>query len=128
MLDAARRGLFTPLASWDLAEEIVDVLRRPRLRRYRITEDDIRDVLAVLGALLPNVVVDVTVWDLRDAPVVGAAIAGRADAIVTGDKDLLDDPDLIRWLAEQHVDVLDPPALLARLRWGGDPSTPRTRG
>src|SRR6266568_2719190 len=43
VLDAARRGFFTPLASWDLAEEIVDVLRRPRLRRYRITEDNIRD-------------------------------------------------------------------------------------
>ena len=52
---------------------------------------------------------------LGDAPVVAAALAGAADAIVTGDSDLLADEALCRWLAERDVEVLTPVVLLERL-------------
>jgi predicted nucleic acid-binding protein len=48
-------------------------------------------------------------------PVVGAAIAGNATAIATGDRDLLDDADLRSWLQERRIEVVTPAAVLVRL-------------
>jgi predicted nucleic acid-binding protein len=46
---------------------------------------------------------------------VAAALAGRADAIVTGDRELLEDPDLRIWLWARSVEVLKPAELVKRL-------------
>ena len=81
-------------------------MHRPKLRRYRVTEEDVRDVLVLLAPLLPSVEVDVAARDPGDAPVIAAALAGRADAIVTGDGDLLDDQDVRAWLEERGVEVI----------------------
>jgi predicted nucleic acid-binding protein len=59
--------------------------------------------------------VDVDIRDAEDAPVVAAAVAGRADAIVTGDADLLDDAALREWLTERGVRLLSPRELLEEL-------------
>ena len=83
MLELVRDGHVQAVASWGLAEEIVEVLRRPRLRRYRITERDISDVLVLLAPLLPDVDIEVEMHDPSDVPVVSAALAGAADIIVT---------------------------------------------
>ena len=56
---------------------------------------------------------------------VAAALAGAADAIVTGDSDLLADEALRRWLAERDVEVLTPVVLLERL---GDRDGATVRG
>jgi predicted nucleic acid-binding protein len=47
--------------------------------------------------------------------VVEAAVAGRAEMIVTGDRELLDDPDLRAWLIERGIDLVTPAALARRL-------------
>jgi predicted nucleic acid-binding protein len=83
-------------------------MRKPKLRRYEIDDRDIDDVLLILRATLPHIEVDVTLRDPRNAPGVAAAVAGRADAIVTGDADLLDDEPLRSWLIERGIDVLTP--------------------
>jgi predicted nucleic acid-binding protein len=101
--------------SWELASELVAVLRRPAIRRYGITEADIEVVLEVLGPLLPGVDVADEVRDPDDVVVVGTALAGSAAAIVSGDRGLLDDADLRGWLAARGVEVLTPTALLERL-------------
>ena len=103
------------MASWELAEEVVEVLRRPRIARYGITEGDVADVLVLMAPLLPGVEANVEIRDPDDAKVVGAALAGRADAIVTGDRDILDDPDLRRWLEHHGVEVLTPAEFLRAL-------------
>jgi uncharacterized protein len=115
VLEAVRRGRIEAVASWDLAAEIIDVLRRPRLRRYAVTERDLEDVLVLLAPLLPAVDVEIEVRDPDDAAVVAAAVAAEADAIVTGDQDLLDDEALIAWLQHRGVEVLSPRTLLAAL-------------
>jgi len=74
------------VASWALAEELLDVLRRPKLRKYRIVAQDFGDLLAILAPFLPSV--EVQLRDPDDVPAVAAAVAGRAGAIVTGDNDL----------------------------------------
>jgi putative PIN family toxin of toxin-antitoxin system len=113
VLDAIRAGAIEPVVTWALADELVTVLRRPALRRYGFTDGDVEDVLVLLGPFLPDVEVTVDIRDPADAPVVSAALAGRAEAIVTGDRDLLDDDDLRHWLAARGVTLLTPAELLA---------------
>jgi putative PIN family toxin of toxin-antitoxin system len=115
VLDAVRRGDLEPIVSWELARELADVLRRPEMRRYGVTEGDVDDVLAVLGPLLPDVDISVEIRDPDDAAVVGAAIAGAAAAIVTGDHDFLDDAHLRSWLATRGIEILTPAETLDRL-------------
>lgn len=104
-----------PVLSWELAEELVDVVGRAKLRRYEISEEDVRDLLTLLAPDLPTVDVEVGLRDTADVPVVAAAIAGNAEAIVTGDKDLLDDAALRAWLAARQIDVLKPAEFAERL-------------
>ena len=103
------------VGSWELATELAAVLPRPKLRRYEISAEDIRELLVLVGRDLPDVDVEVELRDPRDAPVVAAAIAGRAEAIVTGDRDLLEDEDLRHWLTERGVELLTPRELLKQL-------------
>jgi putative PIN family toxin of toxin-antitoxin system len=89
-------------------------MRKPKLGRYEIADRDIEDELLILRATLPHIEVDVTLRDPRDAPVVAAAVAGRADAIVTGDADLLDDESLMSSLRERGIQVLTPAEFVQR--------------
>ncbi len=71
--------------------------------------------MILLSPFLPSVEVDLPLRDPDDAPVVGSAVAGRAAAIVTGDRDLLDDEELRAWLAERSIELLTVRELLERL-------------
>jgi putative PIN family toxin of toxin-antitoxin system len=116
VLAAVRAGTIDPVVSWELVEELVGVLRRPKLARYRIHEDDVEALLALLAPFLPTVELALEPRDPDDAPVIAAAVAGGAEAIVTGDADLLDDPALRKWLQERAIEVLEPGELLTRLQ------------
>ena len=90
------RGLrdrrFVSIASRPMLEEIVDVLARPRLRdKYGLGGRDVETFLRFL--LLRSELVAPTVRiercrDPRDDIFLEAAVAGRADRLVTGDADL----------------------------------------
>jgi putative PIN family toxin of toxin-antitoxin system len=99
-----------------VAREIVDVLRRPAISRYGVTEADIEELLVVLGPLLPDVEVEIELRDPNDAPVIASAVAARAEAIVTGDRDVLDDAALRAWLSDRSIAVMTPAETLERLR------------
>ena len=115
MLEAIKSGRLEPIVSWELVKEIVDVLRRPRLKRYGISDDDIEALVGALSPFLPTVVVNVEMRDADDIPAASAAISGRASAIVTGDRDFLDDDALLAWLSQRGVDVLTPTQVLGLL-------------
>ena len=96
----------------DAADEIVSVLERPRLRRYLSLEEARRFVADLASATtqvddapLPHPAV---CRDPRDDYLVALAVATHADAIVTGDRDLLE-------VFEPPVAVLTPRALMERL-------------
>jgi predicted nucleic acid-binding protein len=80
-----------------------------------VTDRDVREILHLLAPLLPTVEARITLRDPDDAPVVSAALAGTADAIVTGDLDILDDDDLRAWLRVRGIQVLSPTELIDRL-------------
>ena len=115
IVEAVRRGEVEPVLSWELFEEIADVLARPKLEGYELPPETLGVLLQFLAPALPTVELDVELRDVDDAPVVAAAIAGQADAIVTGDRGLLDDAELRTWLAERGVHLRTPAELASTL-------------
>jgi len=112
LLDAALDGRVELITSPALVREIASVLARPRLRRYLSLEEAERFVADLAGvtaltadAPLPYPAV------CRDPPddyLDALAREGDAEAIVTGDADLLS-------LKEPGLSVITPPDLLDRL-------------
>jgi putative PIN family toxin of toxin-antitoxin system len=88
-----RMGHYTLLYTQLLLEELVDVLSRPRIRnKYGVTEDDVKTVMALLLLRGEAVSVNQTLTvcrDPNDNKFLEAAMAGKADVIVSGDEDLL---------------------------------------
>lgn len=78
VLEAVLAGTLEPVMSWQLAEELTDVLTRPKPARYEISEDTLQTVLMFLTRTLARVEVDVPARDPRDVPAVAAALGGNA--------------------------------------------------
>jgi len=93
VLTRLRDGDYTLLYAEPLLDELVAKLALPRIRaKYHLTEDDVETVLALILLRGEPVVPQrrITVCrDPKDNVVLEAAVAGDADYIVTGDKDLL---------------------------------------
>ena len=89
---AWQSGLLKPLASRDTVAEIVRVLAYPK---FRLSADDQQELLAdylPAATVVPIPSPPPTVPDCRDVhdlPFLHLAVAGLADALVTGDADLL---------------------------------------
>ena len=115
MLELVAREALTVVATWELVEELTEVLRRPGLARLGVTEADVIAVLGYLAPVLPTLDVDVELRDPKDVLVIAAAVAGRDEAIVTGDRDLLHDAELRTWLVERRVELMTPRELLERI-------------
>jgi putative PIN family toxin of toxin-antitoxin system len=84
-------GLLEVVISDEQLEEITTVLRRPKFRKH-FSSDDIEEFLSLLYKSTRIVTVHHTIRDCRDEKdnfILETAIRGRADYIVTGDKDLL---------------------------------------
>ena len=84
-------GLLEVVISDEQLEEIASVLRRPKFRKHFST-DDIEEFLSLLYKSAQIVEVHHTIKDCRDEKdnfILETAIRGKADYIVTGDKDLL---------------------------------------
>lgn len=117
LLNELRAGRFRLLYSEPLLEEIAEVLSRPRFRdRYKVTADDISDILSLIVQEGEEVFPSASIAacrDPKDDKVLEAAFFGRADVIVTGDDDLFAlDPF-------EGIQILGPAAFLARLAQAG---------
>lgn len=84
-------GMIEIIISDEQLQEITSVLRRPKFRQYFST-DDIEEFLSLLYKSVRIVELHHTIKDCRDEKdnfLLETAIRGKADYIVTGDKDLL---------------------------------------
>jgi len=93
VLQRLRNSGYTLLYSEALLAELADVLNRPRIRhKYHLEDEDIATVLALIllrgEAVTPARRINAC-RDAKDNYILEAAITGRADAIVSGDQDLL---------------------------------------
>jgi putative PIN family toxin of toxin-antitoxin system len=88
-----RDGDYTLLYSRPLLEELMDVLNRPRIReKYRLTNQDIQTVAGLVllrGEEVTPMERITACRDPKDDKFLEVAVAGKADVIVSGDKDLL---------------------------------------
>lgn len=92
ILRAWQTGKIQLLYSPALLDEIVSVLARPRLAKYGLNVDDAAatiDYIAELGQLVIPTQSLAVCRNPKDNHILEIALAGRADAIVSGDADLL---------------------------------------
>lgn len=112
VLEAALDDRLELLSSPTLLSEITSVLVRPRLRRY-LSLDEAARFIADLASQTTHVndapePHPAVCRDPRDDYLVALAVAAEADAIVTGDRDLLE-------LPRPPIAVVAPRALIERL-------------
>ena len=89
--DYILEGQLDVVISDEQLEEITTVLRRPKFRKH-FSPDDIDEFLSLLYKSARIVKIHHTIKDCRDEKdnfILETAILGKADYIVTGDKDLL---------------------------------------
>ena len=94
VLRLARSQKITILASEALSLELETTLRRekfqPRLQKRGYTVDDLMSVAKRFSELYPNTNVEIAeLRDPKDNKILAVALAANAEAIVTGDLDLL---------------------------------------
>ena len=105
---AYREGRFTLIASTPMLVEVETVLRRAKFAS-RFSEARITELLHLLqtGAeLVPVAGMLQLCRDPKDNVIIETAVSGRADALVTGDKDLTDAAEVMDYLAERGIQVL----------------------
>ena len=79
------------LFSHELLEEFLDVAKRPKLRKY-ISRDELEDLLETIDEVAEFVNVTSEISECRDPKdnfLLSLAVDGKADYLLTGDKDLL---------------------------------------
>lgn len=88
------RHEFVLITSEAVLSEFAEVLHRPRVQRYRNwTTQQYQESVHLMranGLVVEPAEVLGFERDVNDVHVLGAAVAGEADYLVTGDKDLLD--------------------------------------
>lgn len=115
-------GAYIYLYSAEVLEELADVLSRPRLhQKYALDSAATATLLKLLwlrGERLDPQVQVVACRDPKDNKLLELAIAGRAEAIVTGDLDLL----VLNPF--EGIPILGPAAFLRLLPSANSPSSP----
>lgn len=99
-----------------LSQHILDELAQHYRSKFKATRRDVDDILATLRLhvelVVPAPVPRHAFTDADDLPVLGTAVAGNADCIVTGDK------QLVTLRAYQGIAILSPRAFYDRLQGG----------
>lgn len=92
-----------------LLEELAKVIARPKLAMLIPPEerDRLLELICWQAFLAESAVETPLCRDARDYPVLSAAIAGDADFLITGDKDLKDNTQLQSEMAALGVKILD---------------------
>ncbi|MEW6669821.1 MAG: putative toxin-antitoxin system toxin component, PIN family [Thermodesulfobacteriota bacterium] len=114
---AFEKGLFIPVLSEPLVEELVEVLHRPRIRnKYDLDEKDIRELLILIDERAESVLLSGTVDICRDKDdnlVIETAIEGKAKYLVSRDDDIKLDTKIASYLLDHGITVVSVAKFLA---------------
>jgi len=118
LINAWKANRFRLLTSEGLLQELVEVLARPKLRKY-FQEEQVKELLLLISeqgkAVEPSQHVSFC-RDPKDNIFLDVAIAGQADYLVTEDDDLKDDEELkTRMRDEYGVEIVDVLEFMAAL-------------
>ena len=109
--DEWRAGKFILVVSEDIVSEYLDVLQRPKLRlKSRTIVTIVNRVYRKAEFVAPEEKIFVVLTDTSDNKFIEAAIEGKTDYIVSGDKHLLDlkEYKLIPIItAREFIDILE---------------------
>jgi putative PIN family toxin of toxin-antitoxin system len=113
LINAWKANRFRLLTSEELLQELVEVLARPKLRKY-FQEEQVKELLLLIseqGKVVEPLQHVNFCRDPKDNIFLDVAIAGQADYLVTEDNDLKDDEDLKTTMRDEYgveiVDVLE---------------------
>ncbi len=119
VLDAYRDLRFTVVTSEPLLEELVEVLRRPKIvRKYGVTDEDVQALQELLRRLAVVVPIHHTVRVCRDPDdnvVIETAERGKAQFLVSGDADLWEAEEVQAYPRDQRIQVLNPKEFLDKI-------------
>lgn len=107
---AFEEGLFHVIISSPMLEELSDVLSRPKFKtRYKIMDEDIQELLILLQDRADEVLLkgDVNLCrDPDDNAIIETALRGKVKYLITGDKDVAEDKEVLAILARHGVSVI----------------------
>lgn len=110
-------GLFTAVISAPLLDELRDVLSRPRIKeKCAITDEDILSLLLLIEELSEETTLtgDVALCrDPNDNMIIETAVRGKAKYLISGDKDIADDKEVLSYLSHHGVSVISPSTFLS---------------
>ncbi|NCO61114.1 MAG: putative toxin-antitoxin system toxin component, PIN family [Deltaproteobacteria bacterium CG_4_8_14_3_um_filter_51_11] len=120
--NAFERGLFQPVISEPMIEEIIEVLKRPRIKdKYGITENDIQELVLLIEERSLPVLVSGSLKLCRDKDddfIIEAAIVGEAQYLVTRDDDMKFDPTLASIVSGHGVTITTVSKFLSAITTG----------
>lgn len=95
VIKAWKEGQFLLVVTPQLIQEVIEVLMRPHIRRgYSLGDQQVSDVIQAIvegGLMVPGrLEIAAVARDPDDDAILACAKEGKANYIVTGDKDLLD--------------------------------------
>ena len=117
LFEAWQNRLFFLLASPELLAEFEAVMVRPELQRWlRFSRASRLLTLLHERAILVSPVTNApSCRDPKDDMIIATALGGRADFVVTSDRDLLDDDALRQSLATYRLRIISPLEFLEHL-------------
>lgn len=93
LLELLRKNTYTLLTSKEIIEELEDVLKRPKFKRYKLSQERIVTLIRFVKKRSETTIstnkLAITIRDPKDKNLLSTAIEGKVDCIITGDEDLL---------------------------------------
>ncbi len=99
----------TLIFSEELLDEFIEVTKRPKLRRF-FSASDVEDIIEIFQEYADFVTVKSSVRECRDEKdnfLLALAADGKADYLLTGDKDLLEIKKFRKTIISTIADFLD---------------------
>ena len=107
---AFAKGDFQLVVSKPVLEELAEVLKRPWMKeKYDVDEDDVEELLTLIEDKAEYAFLSGNVSICRDTDdncVIETAIKGKAEYLVTGDRDIKFDNDVVAFLSKHAVSVI----------------------